>query len=597
MMSRGPSAAPTPKDPVSGSVPTLARRPLRAALLAVAAAVGLGGVVAAPARAGDYLAYVCHAPDESAFSLDSAWAGQSNVAFSGPIDVCGRGANGYYGLNLASAGAPPTYPSGAATSLTWTAPAHVQVISLSARRSVFAAVSQGDDVNAVPSYSLIAYGPQSATALETCHPTTSSSCLLGGSPFADSTQNAVTFGPLGATSIVMKLECAGASGGTCANGSGGGARMYTAFGRATLTLRDEAPPTAGSIGGSALDAGPRSGTVAVTFNAFDDGAGVYQDIVSVDGTEVGRATPSDPTGTCADAVPGNATELEFRASKPCPGSATVSAPLDTTKLANGTHQLKVVLRDASGNVKTVVDRAITVDNSAVAPGGGGGGGGAGGVPAGPAVPNGSGGNLATGALVVDRKHRTLSTAFGHKLTIKRTLRDAAKVPIAGAQVDVYEQVDRVGAPWSKVATVTSDAKGAVRYVPSTGASRTVRFAYATVVGSTTYASTLEVKVAVAAKVSIAVAKRSVPRRGTINFSGTVGLDGLPPHTRVEVQYLSHGDWRAIDTASVNAKGRWSYVRHLTTPFHGTIAFRALLRPAADLGSAKSASKTIRVRVR
>jgi hypothetical protein len=582
---------------VPGSVPTFVRRPRRAARAAALTFIAFAGLAgaASPARAGDYLAYVCHAPDESAFSLDAAWTGKSYLAFSAPIDVCGRGSNGYFGLNMGSAGAPPAYGVGAATSLTWTAPAHVQAQSVYVRRSVFSGVSSSD-VNASPVYSLTAYGPQSAQRLDSCDSNASHSCVLG-QVTPDPPSNGVTFGPIGATSIVMLLECAGSAGGSCST-SGGGARMYTAFSRITLTLRDEAAPTAGSLGGTALDAGGLSGKVDVTFNAFDEGAGVYQSILLVDGTEVRRSTPSDPMGSCSDAVAGNATEYEFKATKPCPDSAFVDVPVDTTKLSNGAHQLKVLLRDASGNTKTVVDRAVTVANTAaVVPGLGGAGGSdtGGGVVTG--LPNGTGGSLATGTFVAVPKERTIAAQFGGKLTIKRRLVDAAKQPIAGAAVDVYERIDRAGAAWTKVATVTSDAKGDVRYVPSTGASRTIRFAYAASTGSTQYGATIEVQVDVAAHLTIAAAKRSVPRNGTIKFSGTVGLDGTPPHTRVELQYKSHGDWRTFATAPVDTKGQWVYTRHLTAAHNVTIAFRSLLRPAVGLASSRSVSAAIKVRVR
>ncbi|MDQ8047015.1 MAG: hypothetical protein REI11_20585, partial [Patulibacter sp.] len=77
---------------------------------------------------------------------------------------------------------------------------------------------------------------------------------------------------------------------------------------------------------------------------------------------VSRTHPS--AANCAPIAPGDGVgaELQFDHIQPCPLQVGMAASFDSTKLSEGAHRVKVVLRDASGNALSVFDKSVTVDN-------------------------------------------------------------------------------------------------------------------------------------------------------------------------------------------------------------------------------------------
>lgn len=550
------------------------RRFLGRALALVALALGGVSAVAPAARAGDYIGYVCKTPDGRGIALDSYWKATVAQQPATATESCASG--GPISQSMGGPGGVSDYANGPVSAWVLTTPPHVSLVVFSARRAVttaYTTYAPGDSHNTAD-WRILAENQGAYTQqVAACQ---FGGCSLGNASFPDDPANAVSFTPSPTTSLGIFLTCYDTPGGTCQNP--GVPRLTSVISRMTLQLRDDAPPTVDGIGGSALAAAPLSGRTSVDFVAQDQGAGVYQYVVALDGTEVARGTPSNPTGTCADAVAGDASDLEFTSIKPCPDRADVSAPVDTTRVGDGVHRLTVGVRDASGNTTPVVDRQITVHNA----------------PPGP-VANGTGGDTTSAALVDDKKHRTVHVAYGKKTTIKRSLLDAAKRPVVGASVDVSERIDRDGATWTHVASVLTDTSGAFRYVPVTTASRDVRFSYSRTTGGPA-ASSIQIAVAVAAKMTIAAASHRVRPHGTIRLSGAVKVDGLPKRSRVEVQYLGKGGWRTISTERIDAKGRWSFDYRLTAARNTTIRFRSLLHPTADIAAAASHSATTSVHV-
>ncbi|MDQ8044983.1 MAG: hypothetical protein AAGC46_15565 [Solirubrobacteraceae bacterium] len=542
----------------------------------VATAVVVSGVAgfAPAARAGDYVAYVCKTPDGRPVKLDPYWKATVSQQPATATESCANG--GPISQTMGGPGGVSDYTQGPVSSWVLTTPPHIALVVFTARRVVttaYAGYAPGDSHNTADWRILMESGGVFTQQVAACQ---FSGCALGNAANPDDPANTVSFTPSPTTAMGIFLTCYDTPGGTCQNP--GVPRLTSVISRMALQMRDDAPPTVDGIGGTALAAAPLSGTPTVDFVAQDQGAGVYQYVVALDGRETARGTPSNPNGTCADALAGDASDLEFTSLKPCPDRADVSAPVDTTRVADGVHQLTVSVRDASGNLTPVVDRAISVHNAAPLP-----------------AANGTGGDTSTGAIVADAKHRTVHVAYGKKTTVKRLLLDAAKRPIVGASVDVSERVDRAGATWTHVATVTTDGTGAFRYVPVSTASRTVRFSYARVSGGAS-ASSIDVAVAVTAAMKIAAASHRVKPRGTIRLSGSVKVDGLPKRSRVEVQYRSRSGWRTISTERIDTKGRWSFDYRLTTARNTSIAFRSLLRPTADIAAAQSHSATTTVRV-
>ncbi|MDA0172315.1 hypothetical protein OJ998_24645, partial [Solirubrobacter taibaiensis] len=115
----------------------------------------------------------------------------------------------------------------------------------------------------------------------------------------------------------------------------------------SIDLRDDVGPTLGGVFGSLLATGALKGTRTIAYAAQDKGGGVRTAELLVDGA----------------VVAGRAADCSFALPVPCPLSESGTLTLDTTRLAEGEHEAKLVVADA-----TLVNRAqhgpftITVDN-------------------------------------------------------------------------------------------------------------------------------------------------------------------------------------------------------------------------------------------
>jgi hypothetical protein len=110
---------------------------------------------------------------------------------------------------------------------------------------------------------------------------------------------------------------------------------------------DQSPPTV-STAGPLLAGGPMRGAREIGFKASDRGGGVARVSLVVDGNAVESKTDANQ-GLCA---------MPYRAMAPCPTELDSSFVLDTTALAEGRHEVRVVVEDASGQT---VGSAATVD--------------------------------------------------------------------------------------------------------------------------------------------------------------------------------------------------------------------------------------------
>ena len=131
--------------------------------------------------------------------------------------------------------------------------------------------------------------------------------------------------------------------------------------RSEILLADTSPPTAGSASGSAVTSPTWQGTMTFAFPAADDGGGVYQAILEVDGAPVLARTIDDWGGRCVDTTPG---QRVFRYPRPCLTSVDALVPVDASALPVGDHDVALRVSDAAGNVRTVYAARKTI----VAPG-------------------------------------------------------------------------------------------------------------------------------------------------------------------------------------------------------------------------------------
>jgi 5-hydroxyisourate hydrolase-like protein (transthyretin family) len=148
----------------------------------------------------------------------------------------------------------------------------------------------------------------------------------------------------GGSVLTMQLAC-------------GGPHLCAAYPNARFSVDDtDVLLTDNSLPGhdapSGTLAGPKlSGFAPVTFHATDVGSGVRFVHIYDNGIDHSTLIDSD-NNACVDSS-GDGRRMYARR-VPCPLSATASATLDTTPLADGNHTIKVTLEDAAGNTTTVL---------------------------------------------------------------------------------------------------------------------------------------------------------------------------------------------------------------------------------------------------
>jgi hypothetical protein len=301
---------------------------------------------------------------------------------------------------------------------------------------------------------------------------------LNGGPFVGT----VPIDRLGGTNLYAEAECLGPGQPgepteSCpTNGGGNSVNAQTAIYAADIELQNSSTPAGTDFAGSLL-APNTSGTADLTFNAKDpEGPGVYRVIVDVDGSAVYQGTPESNGGRCASIGEYASGVSEFLYAQPCKQEMAVDVPVDTTKLTNGSHQLKVTVQDAAGNSSTVYAGTISIANPGSPTG----------TPIGPGsplaergAPNGT--NASDQAKLTARWTSTSKTTrtsdYGQADRVTGRLTTTAGQPISGALLDVSGTLHGTpippggkqlvleassGGEWIQFNTITTTAKGHYR---------------------------------------------------------------------------------------------------------------------------------------
>jgi len=137
----------------------------------------------------------------------------------------------------------------------------------------------------------------------------------------------------------------------CTAGFGGSIELRAA----RLTLEDGIRPAfVGTPTGSLLDAdGPQSGVRDVSFGASDRGGGVGRAVLEIDGQPVAERRFGDVPGGCRE---------PYVLRVPCPVSVRDGFSVDTATLADGRHEVRLVVTDAT-RVNQVVYGPISIETS------------------------------------------------------------------------------------------------------------------------------------------------------------------------------------------------------------------------------------------
>jgi hypothetical protein len=188
--------------------------------------------------------------------------------------------------------------------------------------------------------------------------------------------------------------------------------------------------------------------------------------------------------------------------------------------------------------------------------------------------------------------------YGRTVRVNGRLTTPGANPVAGAPVEVWQQIELPGAPWTRIAEIRTSRTGRFTFRALRGPSRLLRFRYA---GTATIRSrTSIVDLRVSARSSLRVDRHRVLNGDFVTFRGRVHGRPLPAGGKlVELQVFSRRQWRTFAQPRADAAtGRWLY-RYRFEAITGRVQFRfrARIRKEATYPFELGTSRRVRVTVR
>ncbi len=267
--------------------------------------------------------------------------------------------------------------------------------------------------------------------------------------------------------------------------------------RSEVVLADSSPPTAGAASGSAVSSATWQGTETFAFAAADEGGGVYQAVLEVDGAPVLARTIDDRDGRCVDTTAG---AHVFTRPQPCPAAADALVRVDAAALPAGDHDVALRVSDAAGNVRTVYAARKTIAGPAAPV-----------APAGAVAERGDSSAGDPAFVLVARWARTgrttLTAPYGVRSVIRGRLTDAAGAGVGNARIELLGAVDgRRGMALDKGGARTRADGRFTLVVPRGASSRTLLLRYRRH-GADTAAAQARLRLRVRAGVALSLAPR------------------------------------------------------------------------------------------
>lgn len=576
-------------------------------------------VLAGSAWAGEYHVYSCRMPNGVVAPTDG-WSGSATGVAVHAEDKCAKG-----GALVAALSEGVSHVVGTDVA-TWTfsAPSYERVTKATLWR---AGDAEGGSV-ANATYQFWLSGPTEPEAFDECIYAVGCMKVRGEpeEPMSLSNILAVPSKNLG-EHIYVNASCGGLESYKCPSGKGD-ANGYAAvvyLYAADLVLEQTSQPKVSEVEGELATATTLSGTEDLSFNAEDEGSGVYRAVFTVDGTEVGSTVLASNGGHCQNV--GQTTDglPAFLYLQPCPESLRADVPFDTTTLTDGTHHLVVSVTDAAGNSTVALDRNVTVQNHTkgveqpTAP-----------SPEGqqpqsteqhaqpiqitpqvtstasvPTVqPQNNGTNATATAALQVRWNATakasLAGSYGRAQSVSGRLTTSGAAPIGGAVVEVFDTPSYERAPTRALGTARTAANGSFGFcVPASTPSARLTFAYSAQLGAPVPSVTAALQLTVPASLTLRIAPRTTNQGGRILFSGKLRGAPLPPGGKQLVLEAStlRGQWRQFQVLST-AKGgvyRATYRFRLAGPID--YKFRVVSQQEADFPYAAGASNVVLVHER
>lgn len=362
--------------------------------------------------------------------------------------------------------------------------------------------------------------------------------------------------------------------------------------RSEIVLADNTPPTAGTATGSAVTSPTWQGTMTFAFPAADDGGGVYQAVLEVDGATVLASAIDDWAGRCVDTTPG---DRVFRYPQPCLTSVDALVPVDANALPVGDHDVTLRISDAAGNLRTVyaARKTIVAPGRAIGPG------------SALAERGASNGDNASDAVRLaahwtHTERSTLTGPFGRRQVIRGRLTDANGVGVRNARIELLAAIEhRSGTPIDKGGARTRGDGRFTVILPRDASSRTLALRYRSHANDTVAAAERLLALKVRAGVSLGVKPRVATRGETVRLGGRLNGRPLPQGGKViEMQARSPGQgWITFRTVRTGRRGRFgtSYTFRRSGP--ALYEMRARARATDDYPFATGFSRVVRIRVR
>jgi hypothetical protein len=253
------------------------------------------------------------------------------------------------------------------------------------------------------------------------------------------------------------------------------------------------------------------------------------------------------------------------------------ARIPDAELADGTYELRALIRDAVGN-ETLADRDVTGRPMVVV------------LPLRLATRIVRRSSAARGAL-----REPLRVAFGRTATLAAVLETWQGRPVARAVVDVLER-PRTRRAWRRAGAVRTDSFGRFSWRVAAGPSRHVRLAFEG--DDLLLPASLEARVLVPAAGTLRADRRRARNGQTVVFTGRLRGLPLPRGGRtVDLQAHYRGAWRTFATPRTDKRGRWRQpYRFGATRGRVVYRFRALIKRDASYPYEQGTTPTVRVTV-
>jgi hypothetical protein len=193
--------------------------------------------------------------------------------------------------------------------------------------------------------------------------------------------------------------------------------------------------------------------------------------------------------------------------------------------------------------------------------------------------------------------RTPTAGYGDPIPVRGRLTLPGGNPLAGVDVDIFEQTDLPGEPWRRIGVVHTDGKGRLAYRALTGPSRRLRFVYPGT--ALIQPQSRVIRIRVQAKTSFGVNRSHVVNGDEVLFRGRV-RGRLPQRGKLlQLQAYSRAGWRTFATPRASRRShRWRYpYRFSATRGVVRYRFRAVVPSEAGFPFIRGASRSLHVTVR